>query len=333
MAELTFAPGVREQLAAIARVRWQLFVNSLRTLRGRLELVSHIFITLGFAAGGIGGLVGVQRWRLLRDFERQSGMARCDPLADISFLAVVPGRCHRVHRKFRHFESPPLSPQLLVLRRDSNCLWFARAGHDAQLALALGSRGRSRNGLAEPFAMGRPRFASVCGGKYSARPHDLLLGGTLARPAPHPRNPRRAFSPLHHQFSADWSVDEPLRPQCASEPAPIRGASLSDSAPLASRNGSFRHRERCPGRLCDRRWHARHSRHLWRRDFLVPASPAARSVSRRKPQRSARTRGIVRRTRNRSRGLEAFRESPARWRQSSKRKFDICLAVGQCFSR
>ena len=57
MAELTFAPGVREQLAAIARVRWQLFVNSLRTLRGRLELVSHIFITLGFAAGGIGGLV------------------------------------------------------------------------------------------------------------------------------------------------------------------------------------------------------------------------------------------------------------------------------------
>jgi ABC-2 type transport system permease protein len=57
VAELTFAPGVREQLAAIARVRWQLFVNSLRTLRGRLELVSHIFITLGFAIGGIGGLV------------------------------------------------------------------------------------------------------------------------------------------------------------------------------------------------------------------------------------------------------------------------------------
>ncbi|MFY9729542.1 MAG: hypothetical protein WB723_09455 [Candidatus Acidiferrales bacterium] len=56
MAELNLAPGVREQLAAIARVRWQLFVNSLRTLRGRLELVSHIFITLGFAAGGIGGL-------------------------------------------------------------------------------------------------------------------------------------------------------------------------------------------------------------------------------------------------------------------------------------
>jgi ABC-2 type transport system permease protein len=58
VAQLTLAPGVHEQLAAIARVRWRLFVNSLRTLRGRLELVSHIFITLGFAIGGIGGLVG-----------------------------------------------------------------------------------------------------------------------------------------------------------------------------------------------------------------------------------------------------------------------------------
>jgi len=57
MAELSAAPNVREQLTAIARVRWQLFVNSLRTLRGRLELVSHVFITLGFAMGGIGGVV------------------------------------------------------------------------------------------------------------------------------------------------------------------------------------------------------------------------------------------------------------------------------------
>ena len=67
MAELSAAPNVREQLTAIARVRWQLFVNSLRTLRGRLELVSHIFITLGFAMGGIGGVVvsGGAAWYLI----------------------------------------------------------------------------------------------------------------------------------------------------------------------------------------------------------------------------------------------------------------------------
>ncbi len=57
MVELTLASSTRAQLAAVATVRWQLFVNSLRTLRGRLELVSHIFISIGFALGGIGGLI------------------------------------------------------------------------------------------------------------------------------------------------------------------------------------------------------------------------------------------------------------------------------------
>jgi ABC-2 type transport system permease protein len=67
VAELTFSPGTRAQLAAIARVRWQLFVNSLRTIRGRLELVSHIFISLGFAIGGIGGVFacGTGAWYLV----------------------------------------------------------------------------------------------------------------------------------------------------------------------------------------------------------------------------------------------------------------------------
>lgn len=67
MVELTFSPGTRAQLAAVARVRWQLFANSLRTIRGRLELVSHIFISLGFAIGGIGGLIasGVGAWYII----------------------------------------------------------------------------------------------------------------------------------------------------------------------------------------------------------------------------------------------------------------------------
>lgn len=47
--------AARGQFAAIARVRWQLFVNSLRTMRGRLEMVSRIFIGFGFTMGGLGG--------------------------------------------------------------------------------------------------------------------------------------------------------------------------------------------------------------------------------------------------------------------------------------
>lgn len=58
MAGLIFSAEERAQLAAIARLRWHLFVNSLRTLRGRLEMVSRIFVALGFGGMGLGGMVG-----------------------------------------------------------------------------------------------------------------------------------------------------------------------------------------------------------------------------------------------------------------------------------
>jgi ABC-2 type transport system permease protein len=59
VAGLTFAPDMRGQLAAIARVRWQLFVNSLRTVRGRMEVVARGFMFLGFGMGAIIGSVGL----------------------------------------------------------------------------------------------------------------------------------------------------------------------------------------------------------------------------------------------------------------------------------
>ncbi|HXJ17777.1 MAG TPA: hypothetical protein VNM68_11365 [Candidatus Polarisedimenticolia bacterium] len=53
------SPEARGQFAAIARLRWCIFVNSLRTLRGRLEVVSWIFVGMGFAAFGLGGAFGL----------------------------------------------------------------------------------------------------------------------------------------------------------------------------------------------------------------------------------------------------------------------------------
>lgn len=49
----------REQFAAIAQLRWRIFVNSLRTLRGRLEAVSWILVAIPFIAMGIGGTIGL----------------------------------------------------------------------------------------------------------------------------------------------------------------------------------------------------------------------------------------------------------------------------------
>jgi len=45
----------RGQLAAIANLRWRMFVNSLRSKRGKMELVSRILVTLAFSLGGLAG--------------------------------------------------------------------------------------------------------------------------------------------------------------------------------------------------------------------------------------------------------------------------------------
>src|SRR4051812_8720930 len=65
--KLRSAPQARPQLAAVAELRWRLFVNSLRTRRGRMELASRIFVSLSFFVGGIGGAIGLggAAWFLL----------------------------------------------------------------------------------------------------------------------------------------------------------------------------------------------------------------------------------------------------------------------------
>ncbi len=45
----------RAQLTAIAELRWRMFVNGLRSKRGKMELASRIIVTAAFAFGGLGG--------------------------------------------------------------------------------------------------------------------------------------------------------------------------------------------------------------------------------------------------------------------------------------
>jgi ABC-2 type transport system permease protein len=59
MAGLIISPEARGQLSAIAQVRWRLFVNSLRSIHGRVELFSRAFVGLGFAVVGFGGAFGL----------------------------------------------------------------------------------------------------------------------------------------------------------------------------------------------------------------------------------------------------------------------------------
>lgn len=63
------APDVREQLGAVATVRWNLFVNSLRSVRGRMNLVSRAIAGLLVTAAALGGSIGIAgaAWELTRE--------------------------------------------------------------------------------------------------------------------------------------------------------------------------------------------------------------------------------------------------------------------------
>jgi ABC-2 type transport system permease protein len=55
MAGVSLPVATRGQLAAIAQMRWRLVVNSVRTMQGRLEMVSKAFMALGILVGALGG--------------------------------------------------------------------------------------------------------------------------------------------------------------------------------------------------------------------------------------------------------------------------------------
>lgn len=48
------ATGLRSQLSAVAELRWRMFINRLRTRRGKVELVSRVIVASFFASGGLG---------------------------------------------------------------------------------------------------------------------------------------------------------------------------------------------------------------------------------------------------------------------------------------
>src|SRR5258707_5240865 len=59
MSEFDLTLHRRGQLAAIANLRWRIFVNSLRSTRGKMELASRVIVGLAFAIGGIGRALGI----------------------------------------------------------------------------------------------------------------------------------------------------------------------------------------------------------------------------------------------------------------------------------
>jgi len=64
-------PDLGEQLRAVGRLRWRLFVNSLRSIRGRLNLVSRLLAGLVVFAAGVGGAMtlGAIAWGMTTEHQ------------------------------------------------------------------------------------------------------------------------------------------------------------------------------------------------------------------------------------------------------------------------
>lgn len=157
MARLTPSSPLRGQLAAIARVRWQLFVNSLRTIRGRLEMVSRIVTILAFACGGLAGAfgLGVGSWFFLRRgvpemlallFWGVFLFWQAFPILSVAMTAPV-DLSHLVRFPLRypafflvHLAFGSLEPMTLL-----GCLWLSG------MAIGIGYAGRGLSVLAIPL--------------------------------------------------------------------------------------------------------------------------------------------------------------------------------------
>ncbi len=53
--KMKHSDSIPGQIPAIAQLRWRMFVNGLRSRRGKMELISRVLVTSAFAIGGIGG--------------------------------------------------------------------------------------------------------------------------------------------------------------------------------------------------------------------------------------------------------------------------------------
>src|SRR5438105_4373746 len=68
--DMNFTASVPRELLAIAELRWRMFLNGLRSRRGKTELASRVLITSFFAVGGFGGFAaatGFSWWLVSQD--------------------------------------------------------------------------------------------------------------------------------------------------------------------------------------------------------------------------------------------------------------------------
>ena len=218
-------PEVSTQLTAIAELRWRMFVNGLRSKRGKTELVSRIIVTAAFSLGGFGGFAAATgtSWYVVSQGQPEYLALILWPI--FFFWQVFPVMATA-------FTNNPDSSELLRFPLTYRSFFLIRLAYGYfDPASALGSVAVfgvllgttfARPALF-PWALLRPfDFRSLQSGLDADR---LRLARTLAGAAPHARDHGRTF----HSGDAELSVDRPSRRTLRQRPAPGIQPGDSDS--------------------------------------------------------------------------------------------------------
>ena len=91
VAERPHGPKNFDLFSAVAELRWRMLVNSLRTVRGRLELVSRVVVGLSVTMLAVGGAALMAAAGLFCGGGTSSGISGHRAVADFRVLAALSG--------------------------------------------------------------------------------------------------------------------------------------------------------------------------------------------------------------------------------------------------
>ncbi len=175
-------------------MRWRLFVNSLRTTRGKLELVSRGVVWLAFAIVGFGGAAGMGTAAFFFVSQGKPEMLAVLLWPILFFWQVFPIMATA-------FTNNPDSSNLLRFPLNYSSYFLVRLAYGAaDPATALGSLWSF--GILLGVGLARPRLLpwtllvllAVRRLQSCVHANDIRLGGTLAGAAPHAGDHGRSVS-------------------------------------------------------------------------------------------------------------------------------------------
>ena len=203
------------QMTAIADLRWRLFVNRLRSKRGKMELASRLLITLVFAVGGLGGFIAATGffWYFVSKNNAEYLAILLWPV--FFFWQLFPVMSTAFTNNPDSADLLRFSPDLPFIFFYSSRLWFFRSRQRARYCWLAGNSAGYHGRTPWVISLGADSPSDLRTFQPCPDADGLRVAGALAGAAPHPRNHGRAFHSGHAQLSTDRPSDGTPRQSAA----------------------------------------------------------------------------------------------------------------------